>query len=155
MQAEKEYTGTISLLFLLYFKGCVMITNVWILVFSVIYLGIYQVGAPVFEKFCSLSLSFSFYSIIFFFFFFFFFCLSFGGPFSSGAPGHCPPMPPSRYATGSVAVATASWNTFEGTLRVLCSYSARSYRTCSSCKVPTKVLQLAASTAVLRYMGPT
>ena len=28
-----------------------------------------------------------------------FFCLSLGGRFSSGAPGHCPPMPPSRYAT--------------------------------------------------------
>ena len=23
-------------------------------------------------------------------------------PFSSGAPGHCPPMPPTRYATASV-----------------------------------------------------
>ena len=44
--------------------------------------------------------------IFFFFFFFFFFFLFFilffplsRGPFSSGAPGHCPPMPPSRYAT--------------------------------------------------------
>ena len=25
------------------------------------------------------------------------------GPFSSGAPGHCPPMPPTRYATGATA----------------------------------------------------
>ena len=44
-----------------------------------------------------------------FFLFLFFFPLSFlslslGGPFSSGAPGHCqcPPMPPSRYATASI-----------------------------------------------------
>ena len=48
----------------------------------------------------SLSLSLS-VSFIFFLSFFFFFCLSFGGPFSSGAPGYCPPMPPSRYATGT------------------------------------------------------
>ena len=67
---------------------------------SVIYLrliGIYRVGAPVwlFEKFRSL-------------FSFIVFCLSLSlslsvgaplapGPISSGAPGHCPPMPPGRY----------------------------------------------------------
>ena len=27
------------------------------------------------------------------------FSMSAGAPFSSGAPGHCPPMPPTRYAT--------------------------------------------------------
>ena len=29
------------------------------------------------------------------------FSLSLGAPVSSGAPGHCPPMPPTRYATAS------------------------------------------------------
>ena len=29
----------------------------------------------------------------------FFFCLCLGAPFSSGAPEHCPPMPPIHYAT--------------------------------------------------------
>ena len=47
--------------------------------------------------------SFSFFSFIFFIFFF---CLSLGGPFSSLAPGHCPPMPPSCYATDPQGVAT-------------------------------------------------
>ena len=63
-------------------------------------MGIYRVRAPVrvFEKLCFL------FSFLFFFLFVFhssfYFCLSlFRGPFSSGAPGHCPPMPPSRYAT--------------------------------------------------------
>ena len=46
----------------------------------------------------------SFFSILHFlfsfsFFFSFLFGLSLRGPFSSGAPGHCPPMPPSCYAT--------------------------------------------------------
>ena len=77
-----------------------------ILIFSVIYVDSrgYIGWAPVrvFEKFRSL---FSFIFFLFFFFPFFFYssfsffpCLS-GGPFSSGVPGHCPPMPPSRYAT--------------------------------------------------------
>ena len=67
--------------------------------------GIYWVGAPVrvFEKFRSLF-SFRFLFFLFFFFsfhilHFLFLSLSLGGPISSGAPGHCPPMPPSRYAT--------------------------------------------------------
>ena len=50
-----------------------------------------------FEKFRSLF-SFLFFLFSFLFFIFIFF-LSLGGPFSYGAPGHCPPMPPSRYAT--------------------------------------------------------
>ena len=37
---------------------------------------------------------------LFLIFFFSFFSLSLGASFSSGAPGHCPPMPPTRYATG-------------------------------------------------------
>ena len=39
------------------------------------------------------------------------------------------------------AVTTASWNTFEGTLKVLCSYCNKSYRVCSSCRVPLKYSQ--------------
>ena len=73
-----------------------------ILVFFVIYrlMGIYQVGAPS-RYLKSFVLSFLFFLFLFFFLFYSsFFCLSLGGPFSSGAPGHCPPMPPSRYATG-------------------------------------------------------
>ena len=44
-------------------------------------------------------LFFSLFSFLFFSFLYFLFCLSLGGPFSSGATGHCPSMPPSRYAT--------------------------------------------------------
>ena len=43
-------------------------------------------------------------SFVLSFLFFIVFCLGAPlapGPFSSGAPGHCPPMPPSRYATES------------------------------------------------------
>ena len=47
-----------------------------------------------------LSLSLSLSLSLLFSFSFSFFCLSLGGPFSSGPPGHCPPMPPSRYTTG-------------------------------------------------------
>ena len=57
-------------------------------------------GVPdwVFEKFLSFfSLSFPF--SLFLFFLFLFFSLFLGGPFSSGAPGHCPHKPPTRYAT--------------------------------------------------------
>ena len=79
-----------------------------ILIFSVIYVdsrgyigwgprsGIWKV---------SFSLFFYFLPFLFFFPFFFsilhflFFPRLSGGPFSSGVPGHCPPMPPSRYAT--------------------------------------------------------
>ena len=54
--------------------------------------------------FCILHFSlFSFLFFIFFLsFFLFFYCLSLGGLFNSGAPVHCPPMPPSRYATACV-----------------------------------------------------
>ena len=47
----------------------------------------------------SFVLSFLFFPFFSFLFFIFFFPLSLGGPFSYRAPGHCPPMPPSRYAT--------------------------------------------------------
>ena len=69
---------------------------------------LYRVGAPseYLKSFVPFFLSsFSFlplFSFLFFFLFFssFAFFVSFTGtPFSSGAPGHCPPMPPSRYAT--------------------------------------------------------
>ena len=59
----------------------------------------------VFEKFRVLSLSLSL-SLLFYFSFSFFLSLSLGGPFRSGAPGHCPPMPPSRYATGPTKINT-------------------------------------------------
>ena len=64
-------------------------------------MGIYREGAPVriFEKFRSLFSPFSFFFSFMFFIFHFFLSLSFRGPFSSGAPGLCPPMPPSHYAT--------------------------------------------------------
>ena len=64
-------------------------------------LGIYQVRAPV----RALSLFFFFFFIPFLFFFLFYSSFSLfpvslsRGPFSSGTPGHCPPMTPSRYAT--------------------------------------------------------
>ena len=53
-------------------------------------MGIYRVGPPVqvFEKFRN-SLFFSFLPFFFFSILHFLFCLSLGGPFSSGAPGHC------------------------------------------------------------------
>ena len=79
-------------------------------------MGIYRVGAPseylksfvpyflVFLFFSFLFFSFLFSFLFFFFFSFlhFLFCLFLEGPFSSRAPGHCPPMPPSRYATGEM-----------------------------------------------------
>ena len=40
-------------------------------------------------------------------------------------------------------------------LKVLCSYCDRNYCACSSCRVPSKVLQLAVATAILRYIRPT
>ena len=73
-------------------------------------MGIYRVG-PTSGYLKTFVISFVFFSS---FSFFFNFCFSFlffififglshslGGPFSSGAPGHYPPMPPCRYATGS------------------------------------------------------
>ena len=70
------------------------------------FMGIYQV--PPLRVFGNAHSLFSFLPFLFvflsFLFFIFFFSLSLGGPFSSGAPGHCPPMPPSRYATGPFLV---------------------------------------------------
>ena len=54
----------------------------------------------------------------------------------------------------STAVATARQSTVESTMRVLCSYWMRSSFCHSSVRVPSKVLQLAVATAVLRYMRP-
>ena len=106
MQAEKEYMGLNSPMFVSYFKNCVMITNNWFWYFFflfVVYLdsrGYIGGGRPVwvFKNFRSL---FSFLPFPFSFLYFssFFSSLSLGGSFGSGAPGRCPPMPPSRYAT--------------------------------------------------------
>ena len=99
-----------SPLFFLYFKDCVMIQCL-ILLFSVIYFdswGYIRLGPPsgYLKSFVLSFLPFLFFSFSFFFFLFCssfsFFCLSLGGPFSAGAPGHCPPMPPRRYATAIV-----------------------------------------------------
>ena len=77
-----------------------------ILVFSVICLDSWgYIGWGPFQVFENFRSLFSFLHFLFFFsflFFHFLFCLSLSpsrGPFSSWAPGHCPPMPPSRYAT--------------------------------------------------------
>ena len=115
MQAEKSTWGPNSQLSLLYFKDCVMIANVWfyfgIFCHLLRLMGMYRVGAPSgylksfdlsFLFLFFFSLFYSSFSFLFFFFPFFFVSLSLGGPFSSGAPGHCPPMPLSRYATASV-----------------------------------------------------
>ena len=45
------------------------------------------------------------------FFFIFLFSLSVGAPFSSRAPGHCPPMPPIRYATVKDLIGTSTFYT--------------------------------------------
>ena len=64
--------------------------------------------------------SFSFLFFSFLFFSSFAFLVSFSGaPFSSGAPGHCPPMPPSRYATAPPPHDTALVNTLVATLSLL------------------------------------
>ena len=86
---KKNTWGPKSPLFVLYFKDCVMITNVWFWYFlsctSWGYIGwgprpgIWKVSFSLFFSFSPLSRS--------------------RGPFSSGAPGHCQPMPPSCYAT--------------------------------------------------------
>ena len=99
---RKNTWGPNSPLFLLYFKNCLMITNVWFCYFLSLLrlMGISRVRVPVrvLEKF------------FFFFFFlsFLFFIFFSRGLFSSGAPGHCSPMPPSRYAT---ALSRYQWNT--------------------------------------------
>ena len=94
--------SSISIVPFIFQRLCDDLYQCLILVFFVIYLdswgmGIYRVGAPVreFENFCSL---FSFF-LFFFLFYSSLFSLSLGGPFSSWAPGHCPPMPPSHYTT--------------------------------------------------------
>ena len=114
--------GPNSPLFFSYFKDFVLITNIrftyWALSgvkFSINYydlrgyivfsprLGIWNVSlfffslSFIFSPFCLFFFSFPFF--LFFFFIFFILSLSLGGPFSCGAPGHCPSMPPSRYAT--------------------------------------------------------
>ena len=56
-------------------------------------MGIYLVqGSP--SGYLKIFVLFSFIPFLFYTF-----SLSLWGPFSSGAPGHCPPMPPSRCAT--------------------------------------------------------
>ena len=96
MQAEKEYMGPY-----LCFKDCVMITSVWFWYFCHLLglTGIYRVGPPSghLKRFVL-----SFFLFLFFFLILIFFLSLPLGPFSSGAPGHCPPMPPSRYATDAV-----------------------------------------------------
>ena len=68
-------------------------------------MGIYRGGGPfrVFEKFCSLFpflyFPFFFLTILYIYIYIYIFFFTLGGPFSSVAPGHRPPMPPSRYAT--------------------------------------------------------
>ena len=87
---KKKTWGPNAPLFVLYFKDCVMIN--------------YVVGPPS-GYLKSFDLPFLFFSFFFPFLFSIFFfvylslSLSLSGPFSSGAPGHCPLMPPSRYAT--------------------------------------------------------
>ena len=109
--SRKRIHGALNLHCSSYISKIVWWYQCLISVFSVIYLrlmGLYRVGAPVrvFEKFRSLSLFFLFFLSFSYFFsiLHFLFSLSLGGPFSSGAPGHCPPMPPSRYATGQLAL---------------------------------------------------
>ena len=115
MPAEKITRGPNSQLFLLYFKDCVMIFGIFCHILRL--MGIYRVGPPsgylkslflsfLFFSFFYSSFSFSFFSFLFLFFFFL--SLSLEGPFSSGAPGHCPPMPPSCYATAPVQLITLS-----------------------------------------------
>ena len=98
---KKNTLGPKSPLFLLYFKDCVMVTNVWFWHFlSSIYSHGDISGGRLRPSIWKVSLSLFFSSFSFsFLFFIFFFPLSLRGPSSSGAPGHCPPMPPSRYAT--------------------------------------------------------
>ena len=71
-----------------------------ILVFSVTYVDSWgYIGHGPRPGIWKISFSLSFPSFFLFYSSFSFFPLSLGGPFSSGAPGHCPTMPPSRYAT--------------------------------------------------------
>ena len=107
MQAEKENMGALNLHCSYYISKIVW----WLPMFDfgifchqLRLMGIYRMVAPPSGYLKSFVLTFLFFLFCFFFFsilHFLFFPLS-RGPFSSGAPGHCPPMPPSRYATGHV-----------------------------------------------------
>ena len=72
-------------------------------------MGLHRVGDPsgylksVVFSFLSLFPFFPFNFLSFFLFFLSCFLSLSRGPFSSGAHGHCPPMPPSRYATDGQA----------------------------------------------------
>ena len=100
--------SSISIVPFIFQRLCDDLYQCLILIFSVIYLdswgmGIYRVGPPS-GYLKSFILSFLFILLFFFLVYIYssLFSLSLGGPFSSGAPGHCPPMPPSCYATGTV-----------------------------------------------------
>ena len=106
MQAEKNTWGHYSPLFLSNFKDCVMtMFDFGIFCHLLKLMGIYWVGAPsgYLRRFVFSFLFFLFFlfyfSFSFFFFLFIFLSRSLGAPSSSGAPGHCPPMPPSCSAT--------------------------------------------------------
>ena len=127
MQAEKIHEAPIPI-FRLIFRRLCDDYQCLILVFSVIYLdscngdisggwpssGFWKVLFPLFFSSYSFSFLFFFFSFsfVFSFVFSFLFFSSFSilslsrGPFSSGAPGHCPPMPPSRYATDEISIFT-------------------------------------------------
>ena len=99
-----------------------------IFVFSVIYLDSWggDISSSYIEwgprpSIWKVSFLFSFLPLLFFLFFSSFaFLVSFSGaPFSSGAPGHCPPMPPSRYATAPPPHDTALVSTLVATLSLL------------------------------------
>ena len=64
-------------------------------------------------------------------------------------------IPPSAYVD-LIKCTVSLWLLQVGVpLKVLCSYCGRSNRACSSCRVPSKVLNLAVATAVLHYTSPT
>ena len=87
---KKNTWGPNSPLFLLNYKDCVMITNLFdfgIFSHMLRHMGIYWVWVPVrvFEMFRFLFLFFSSFSFFFsFLFFIFFFCLSLGAPLAPG-----------------------------------------------------------------------
>ena len=102
MRAEKEYMGPNSPLFLLYFKDCVMITNVWFWYFlsSILKLvGIHRVGTP-----SGYLKSFVFFSFLHFFLFYssFSFLFSFLSLSSVVAPLAPGPWTLSTHATQSL-----------------------------------------------------
>ena len=112
MQAEKRIHGALILNCSSYISKIVWwlpMFNFGIFCHLLRLIGIYQVGPRLGIWKVSFSLFFSpfyfsfsfflFLSFLFLFYSSFFLSLSRGAPFSSGAPGHCPPMPLSRYAT--------------------------------------------------------